>query len=91
MRTLFALVLIAISAPAVARAECHCACVNGEVRNICDSSIDLEKICAPRICPLVPPSVQPLQPPVVPPLGTQSCHKQQVWNGSQYVWKTICQ
>jgi len=76
----------------VATANCECRCVDGEVRAICSSSIDLEPICSPRICPITNPSVTPIQRPVVPPIGTETCEQKQVYNEytHQYEWKEIC-
>jgi len=73
-------------------ASCHCACVNGQVRAICSSSIDLKPICAPRICPIKTPSIRPIQTPMVPPIGTSNCRKEQVYNDNtrRYEWRTIC-
>ena len=75
-----------------ADARCVCRCVNGNVRPICESSLDLPPLCAPQICPLVPPSVAPIPKPVLPPLGTTSCREVQVYNPytRQYEWRTIC-
>lgn len=75
----------------VASANCQCLCVNGNVEAICSSSIDVEPVCAPRICPIVPPSVRPIDPPRVPPIGTSQCRSEQVWDGEKYVWVEICQ
>ena len=71
---------------------CSCECVNGQVQAICSSSIDLEPICAPRICPLVTPSIKPLDPITLPPLGTSQCTNMQVYNmyTYQYEWKEVC-
>lgn len=87
---LFAAALLATSA---AQAECACRCVNGEVRPICTSAMDLPPLCAPTLCPLTPPSLAPLQPMQLPPLGTQSCRQVQVLNPrtGQYQWRTVCQ
>lgn len=75
-----------------ANASCVCRCVNGEMKPICQSSLDLPPICPPSICPLTPPSIAPLQPPTIPPLGTRNCTQQQVFNplSGKYEWKTIC-
>lgn len=78
-------------APVAGRADCQCLCVNGEVEAICSSSLDVQPICAPRVCPIVPPSVRPIDPPRVPPVGASRCRSEQVWNGEQYVWVEICQ
>lgn len=76
----------------IAFADCVCRCVNGEVQAICSSAIDLEPICPPRICSIVPPSVRPIQAPRVPPIGTTNCRKEQVYNEytRRYEWKTLC-
>lgn len=75
-----------------ASASCRCACINGQVQAICSSSIDIEPICAPRVCPIETPSVRPVQSPVVPPIGTSGCRQEQVYNDNNglYEWQTIC-
>jgi len=87
-----ALVFVFLACPAVAFADCQCTCVNGDVRAICSSSIDLEPICPPRVCPIVPPSVQPVNPPRVPPVGTSRCYQRQIWDEQRhrYVWRQVC-
>ena len=72
--------------------SCKCACINGSVQAVCTSSIDLEPICAPRICPIVTPSIEPIQTPRIPPIGTKSCRQVQVYNDykRKYEWKTVC-
>ena len=77
--------------PVPGRAACQCLCVNGEVEAICSSSLDVQPVCAPRVCPIVPPSVRPIDPPRVPPVGASRCRSEQVWNGEKYVWVEICQ
>ncbi len=74
-------------------AACRCMCIDGEVRPICSSSIDLPPICAPRICPIKPPSVEPINPPRVPPIGTKKCTMKQVYNEytQRYEWKQLCE
>lgn len=75
-----------------AGAACVCRCVNGEVRALCSSSIDIEPICAPQVCSIVPPSIAPIQQPRIPPIGTQSCRQAQVLNPNtgRYEWREIC-
>lgn len=75
-----------------AQAGCNCACVNGVVKAICSSSLDIEPICPPTICPPVNPSVRPITPPVIPPIGTRDCRNEQVLNSKtgKYEWKLIC-
>ena len=73
-------------------ASCRCACVNGEVRALCSSSLDIEPICAPRVCHITPPSIIPIQTPSVPPIGTSNCVQKQVYNENtgMYQWKKVC-
>lgn len=91
MKKLLFLALVALSWPA--QANCVCRCVNGEVRALCTSTLDIQPICSPAICPIVPPSIAPIQGPMIPPLGTQGCRQVQVLNPTtgQYQWRTICQ
>ena len=83
---------LATSLVGVAHADCVCRCVDGQVKALCQSSIDLKPICAPQVCQIVPPSLKPIQPPTLPPLGTKSCEQKQVLNPSsgRYEWKSIC-
>lgn len=92
MKKLLALAAAALLATA-AQAECSCQCVNGVVRQLCRSPLDMPAICAPQLCPLVPPSIQPIQMPQLPPLGTQACRQVQVLDPftRQYRWQTVCQ
>lgn len=75
-----------------ANADCQCVCIDGEVRAVCSSTIDIESICPPRNCPIVPPSVEPIQQPTVPPVGTSNCIQQQIYNEytGQYEWRDVC-
>lgn len=74
------------------QASCTCECVNGNVQPLCSSSIDLNPICAPRVCPLRTPSVEPLPSLTPPPPGTSSCRDRQVYDddAGRYVWRTVC-
>ena len=78
--------------PSEVAAACVCRCVDGEVRAICSSSIDVAPICAPAVCPITPPSVSPIPAPRVPPIGTDSCRMAQVLNPrtGQYEWRQVC-
>ena len=78
--------------PLQAMADCRCVCMEGEVRAVCSSTLDIEPICPPRICPITPPSVQPIQQPRVPPIGTKTCTQKQVHNEytRRYEWKEVC-
>lgn len=75
-----------------AEAACQCSCVNGQVRPVCTSSIDIRPICTPGICPIVPPAIKPIAPPAIPPLGTKSCRMVQVLNPATglYEWRNLC-
>ena len=91
---LFLLVVFtAVLAGAQKTNSCRCACVNGEVKALCSSSIDVPPVCAPRVCPIVTPSVKPVEPPRVPPVGTSKCTLKQVYNErtKKYEWKSVCQ
>jgi hypothetical protein len=91
IRILCVLVLLAASSSTFA--ACVCRCVNGEVRPICSSSLDIEPICAPQVCPVVPPSVEPIRAPRVSPIGTTSCRQAQVYSPktARYEWREVCQ
>jgi hypothetical protein len=73
-------------------ASCRCACVDGEMKGLCSSSLDIEPICPPTICGITPPSIAPLQIPGIPPIGASSCRQAQVANpyNGRYEWKTVC-
>ena len=91
--TVLVLLLMAGLLAGVANASCVCRCVNGEVRALCESTIDLPPICPPKICPIVPPSIEPIQKPTLPPIGTKECRQVQVLNPdtNRYEWRTVCQ
>jgi hypothetical protein len=78
-------------ASTIAHATCQWTFVNGRQQQICESTIDLPAIRPPAIAPIAPPSIAPIQAPVIPPLGASSCEQAQVWNGSSYQWRTLCQ
>ena len=82
--------LVAVFVAAPARAGCQCVCMNGEVEAVCSSSLDIQPICAPRICPIVQPAVRPIDPPRIPPIGASRCRSEQVWTGQKYQWVEIC-
>ena len=73
-------------------AECECACVNGAMRPLCTSAIELRPICPPRVCPIVPPAVAPIAPLRLPPLGTEHCWMAQVYNQAtlRYQFRQVC-
>jgi len=89
---LFAALALAMLWSGVVSAECICRCVNGEVRPICRSSLDVPPPCAPQVCPIVPPSIAPIAAPRVPPVGTTSCRQVQVYNPRtmQHEWREVC-
>jgi len=72
--------------------SCECICVNGSVRAICSSTIDIAPICSPSICPIMQPSIKPIASPKIAPIGTKQCSMQQVYNSnlSKYEWKNLC-
>lgn len=92
MKTAIGAALLGLFLATSAQGQCVCRCVNGEMRPLCTSAIDLPPICPPTVCPLTPPSIAPIQPPTLPPLGTTSCSQQQVYNPrtGQYEWRSIC-
>lgn len=86
------LFLVGFFSPATSYADCRCACIDGEVQAVCSSTLDIEPICSPRICPITPPSIQPIQQPRIPPIGTKRCVQRQIYNERtrQYEWKDVC-
>ena len=93
MVRLAGLILLALTAgSAPSMAACRCACVNGSMQAVCQSSAELPPICGASICGIAPPSIQPIQRPMLPPIGTRSCSQQQVQNGDtgRYEWQTVC-
>ena len=83
-------VAVVMLVPTQASAVCRWTFVDGRQQQICDNALDLPAIRPPAIAPIVPPSIRPIQPPTIPPMGTTSCRQAQVWNGSAYVWRTVC-
>jgi hypothetical protein len=94
MKTLsiLAFALLAILSTYAANAACRCVCMNGEVRAVCSSTLDIEPICSPRVCPIVTPSIEPIQRPRVPPVGTSNCVQKQIYSERtrRYEWKEVC-
>lgn len=80
-------------ASAAADASCACRCVDGQVRPICTSSMEIPPICPMAICPAPSLSMQPLPSLSMPPLGTQNCRQVQVLNPltQRQEWRTVCQ
>lgn len=91
MRAFLSIVLMMISTASFA--DCYCACVDGDVQALCSSSLDIEPICPPRICPIDTPSIKPIRPQQIPPIGTSDCDEQRVLNPltGRYDWETVCQ
>jgi hypothetical protein len=75
-----------------AHADCECRCVNGKMRPVCESAMDMPPLCM-DLCPLPPADLPPLPPMQLPPLGTSHCSYKQVWdsNAGAYVWKQVCE
>ncbi len=90
--TLCVVLFIATSAFSQSTEECQCACVNGNVKAICTSTLAIKPICAPRVCDIVPPSIKPIDTPTIPPIGTDKCDLKQVLNEQthEYEWKRLC-
>ena len=88
--TAVGLLLVFVAPDLIAR--CQCVFMNGEVRAVCSSTLDIEPICSPRIYPLTPPSIKPIQQPRVPPIGTSRCVQKQIYNEytRRYEWKEVC-
>ncbi len=86
------LIALALLASTSAYAQCTCRCVNGSVQQLCRAALDMPVICAPQICPMVPPSIQPIQPIRTPPIGTTSCRMMQVYQAhlGRYEWLQVC-
>ena len=59
---------------------------NCQVKQICDSKIDIPSIEVAPIKPLPSTKLKPLPSTKVPPIGTTKCQYKQV-NG---VWKNVC-
>lgn len=75
-----------------ASAECICQCVNGNMRPICENSLDLPPICPPAICPIMAPSIPPISVPTIPPIGTSYCQQKRVCDMfGNCQWRQICQ
>ena len=94
MKYLLFLVLVAtiFSYVSNVEAKCVCRCFNGENQPICDSTLDIEPICPPKICPIESPSIEPLDPITIPPIGTDDCYNEYVYNENtgRYEWQVLC-
>lgn len=91
MKMVIIAALIGIALPQTAWAGCTCQCVDGEMQPLCDSTIDLEPICPPAVCPIASPSIAPIQPPTLPPLGTSSCRQARLCdNFGNCRWQEVC-
>jgi hypothetical protein len=78
---------------AQAEAACVCRCVDGRMRALCSSAIDIPPICPAAACGMPPAPIKPIERPHVPPLGTFQCERRQVLNPDthQYEWRRLCQ
>lgn len=87
------IVVVAFTYAVNAKAECRKAQVcddygrNCEVRDICDSTLDLPSIDLPPLQPLPSIDLKPLPSTELPPLGTSHCEYRQV-DGQ---WQNICE
>lgn len=74
-----------------ANASCTCQCVNGEMRPLCSSAMDLPPICPLVICPMAPLSLEPISPLTLPPIGTSHCRQAQVCDRyGNCRWQQVC-
>ncbi len=90
MKLLGIISVLALSA-GTADAGCTCQCVNGQMRPLCDSSMEIPPICPPTICPIMSPSIAPINPPTIPPIGTSQCQQAQVCDSfGNCRWQQIC-
>jgi len=89
---LITLMTLSASLSTLAEAKCRKAHVcddygqNCQVRQICDSQLDLPSIEVTPIQPLPSTRIKPLPSTSLPPLGTSRCQYKQV-NG---VWQNVC-
>ena len=94
MKHLFfiSIVIVTLLFASKAMATCECVCINGEMRAVCSSTLDIEPICPLTLCPRTPPSISPIQMPRIPPIGTSKCKQMQVYNEliNDYEWREIC-
>jgi hypothetical protein len=84
------IILAAALISSSAHAVCSVTFVNGQPAQICDNTLDLPALGVAGIARTVPPSIAPIGMPIIPPIGTTSCREAQVWDGSSYVWRTVC-
>ncbi len=91
-RTVLAIIL-ALALSAQAHAACVCRCVDGTMRALCSSTIDIVPICPAIGCGIPPAAIAPIKPARIPPLGTVQCEQHQVLNPAthQYEWHRVCQ
>jgi hypothetical protein len=82
---------LALMMPRDAAARCNCLCVDGEVKAVCESGLDVEPICGPRLCPIDSPAIEPIARPRLPPVGTTTCRWARVAIQRSYEWHTICE
>ena len=76
-----AVVLLLLSLAPQAQAACTCQCVNGTLRPLCSSPMDLQPTNCMGFCPMTAPSL-PSVTPTVPPLGTGVCEQARVCDRS---------
>ena len=86
-------ILFTLALAAQAHASCVCRCVEGEMRALCSSAIDVKPICPATACGLPPASIAPIRPERLPPPGTFQCERRQVLDPAtgKYEWRRLCQ
>ena len=68
--------------------------VDGQQQQLCDrpgTDAPARRPMLDVVPPMLPSAVPPIRPAVIPPFGATSCSQAQVWDGSAYRWKTLCQ
>lgn len=77
-----------------ASADYVCQCVNGELAAIVSGNIDVQPVCAPRVCPAPSSTSSMARSLQVSSKGGSGsdCAPQQVMNTAtgQYEWKVLC-
>jgi len=75
-------------------AECRCSCINGQSRNICSNSYDLQQNCGIILCPVPPTPLVPKRPgartiplPIDHPCQSIDVYQQKT---DTYEWQIYC-
>ena len=60
------------------------------VKQVCDSSLDIDGINLPGIQPIQRLQIKPIESLGIPPLGTTRCRNESVYEGGQWITKRLC-